>query len=147
VKLCVICLLFNPTMLCPDSEEQFEKTIEYLTEGFSGHRNLVKWQRKFHDYCNPKLKLMFINQFAKFIQENIRVFWGMDEIQVRKHPSPSLSLPHPTLFIIIFSLSSSMIFYPLTQLKFITYNIGRAYWLSKADKFVAVRDELGLTVV
>ena len=64
------------------SATQFERIIDVLTEGFSGQRNLLGWKKDFDRYCHPKLKVMFIKDFDKFVTEHIRIFWGLDEIQV-----------------------------------------------------------------
>jgi hypothetical protein len=65
------------------TKDQFAKTIEYLTEGFTGQKNTVKWVRAFDTYCNPKLKLMFFNDYERFFRTNPRACWGLNEIQTK----------------------------------------------------------------
>jgi hypothetical protein len=115
----------------PGSATQFETIVEYLTEGFTGHRNLLGWKKDFDRYCHPKLKVMFIGQFEKFVQEHIRILWGLDEIQVPPPPLLKPNRPSPP---------------PLLQLKFRTYNIGRGYWEAKNAKFLEVRQKLGFVM-
>ena len=62
---------------------QFNKLVEYLTEGFTGQKNVEKYQRMFFDYCNPRLHVMFLEHFEKFIMTNQRIFWGVNELQVK----------------------------------------------------------------
>lgn len=65
------------------NKEQFETTLEYLTEGFTGQRNMVKWVRAFDTYCNKKLKLMFFSDYERFFRTNPRACWGFNEIQTK----------------------------------------------------------------
>jgi hypothetical protein len=65
------------------TKDQFEKTLGYLTEGFTGQRNMVKWVRSFDNYCNPKLKLMFFSDYERFFRTNPRACWGFNEIQTK----------------------------------------------------------------
>lgn len=62
---------------------QFNKLVEYLTEGFTGQKNVEKYQRMFFDYCNPRLHVMFLEHFEKFVMTNQRIFWGVNELQVK----------------------------------------------------------------
>jgi len=121
-----MCTKSNQTM----NETQFDETVLILTEGFSGQKNTTRWQRSFHKYCNPKLKLMFLSHFEKFIKENLRIMWGLNEIQV----------------LIQYVSSNDSECKNNIQTKFMKYNIGRNYWDSKNEKYQTVRKGLGLTV-
>ena len=73
------CTKNNQTM----DKDQFEDTIQCLTEGFQGQRNLVKWVRSFDNYCNKKLKLMFFSDFERYFKTNPRAFWAVNEMQAK----------------------------------------------------------------
>jgi hypothetical protein len=95
------------------------------------------WQKDFNTYCHPKLKVMFISHFEKFVTQHIRIFWGLDEIQVsRPTTTPDT---HRSLCLSLSLLVPS-------QLKFRTYNIGRGYWEAKNAKFLEVRQKLGFVM-
>jgi hypothetical protein len=93
--LVIFCPPSCPSSPTPLSASQFEQIVEYLTEGFTGHRNLLGWKKDFDRYCHPQLKVMFIAQFEQFILQHIRILWGLDEIQVPSPPPPHL--PNPAL--------------------------------------------------
>ena len=57
--------------------------MEFLTEGFTGQKNVEKYQRMFFNYCNPRLNVMFLEHFVKFVMTNQRIFWGVNELQVK----------------------------------------------------------------
>lgn len=78
----IFCLVCNVCNICAHSEAQFRRTVDVLTETFTGQKNTAAWHGAFDIYCNPKLKLMFISHFERFIKENSRIMWALDEIQV-----------------------------------------------------------------
>jgi hypothetical protein len=94
------------------------------------------WQKDFNTYCHPKLKVMFISHFEKFVTQHIRIFWGLDEIQVSRPPLPQTLIAHTVSVSLLVS----------SQLKFRTYNIGRGYWEAKNAKFLEVRQKLGFVM-
>jgi hypothetical protein len=60
----------------------FERVVEQMTEGMPGQRNIRSLQRKFMDYANPKLEVMFYKGFEHFIDEHPRMMWMFQQLQV-----------------------------------------------------------------